>query len=81
MKWKSIKRKKPPYLKKIWISYFSDDIYSRQQQTYAKVVGENSDEELLWHDFVTGEIINNNKITVTHWMETPDDPIINSNSF
>ena len=76
MSWKSIRQKNPERNKKLWISYIVDGIFTEQRQTYAKVVGKDSNQELLWHDFMTKEIIDNSKMTVTHWMETPDNPIV-----
>ena len=80
MAWKSIEGKKPSLMKKVWIAYICNGISTNQEQTYAQLVGKDSDGDLLWHDFVTGGIMDNSKITVTHWMERPDNPILKYSS-
>lgn len=74
MIWKSIKNCKPNNSKKVWISYFLGGVFTNQHQTYAQIVGKDSNEDPIWHDFIAGGTMNNSKITVTHWMNTPDNP-------
>jgi len=79
MIWKSVKRKPPPPYKKVWISFVRDRIFTKQEQTSAKVVGKDPiTEEFLWHNMETKEMIDNSRLTVTHWMETPDNPAISN---
>ena len=76
MKWKSTKHEKPRSMRKVWISYYIDGISTKQYQTYAKVVGKDSFGDLLWHDFISGKVMNNSRVSISHWMETPDNPIL-----
>jgi hypothetical protein len=77
MTWKSIKGVKPPSLKRVWISYYIDGILTKQYQTYAKAVGKDPHGDIFWHDFMTGKVLDNSRITVSHWMAIPDNPILN----
>ncbi len=80
MKWKSITREQPPTFKEVWITFFSDGVITKQQQTYAKVVGKDNNNDLYWHDIVSGNVMDNGRFTVTHWMNTPDNPCLTRGS-
>ena len=76
MGWIPLRRKPPDTYKKVWISYVLDRIYTKQEQVSAKIVGKDSDGNLLWHNFETQDMLDNSRFTVTHWMDTPDNPVV-----
>ena len=76
MNWIELKRKKPDSYRKVWITYIVDGVLTEQKQTYAKVVGKDDDNNILWHDFVTGQLLDIKKVTITHWMYIPKNPML-----
>ena len=76
MPWIPLRRKPPESYKKVWITFVLDRIFTKQEQTSAKVVGKDKNGDLLWQNMETQAIIDNSRITVTHWMETPDNPVV-----
>ncbi len=51
MKWIPLRRKPPDMYRKVWISYVLDRIFTRQEQASAKLIGRDSNDDLLWYNF------------------------------
>ena len=76
MEWKSVGKETPPLAVEIRVSYIPHGMISQQKQTCAKYIGKDQDKDLIWLDLHTSQYINKTKFTVTHWMNSPDNPMV-----
>ena len=76
MKWISIKEERPEFRVEVLISYTYGSILNKQEQTYATIVGKDSEGDFLWIDRISGQYLNKDIVAITHWMNKPDNPIV-----